>query len=145
MPRPIGGTFVEGLAEVRRDLRTLGDAEGLTEVRDALKKGAGIVADDARRRVPVRSGKARDSLRGTAGGNKAYVVGGKAKIPYYGWLDFGSRKPKTGNPRSVGPWVKSGAGPAAGRFIYPAIDAKLAEVAEFVGRAIDQVARRMDF
>jgi hypothetical protein len=141
---PQRGVNVSGLAEVRRDLRRLGDAEELKEVRDALKHGAEIVAADARRRVGG-TGRTAASIRGTAGGNKAYVVGGKASVPYYGWLDFGSRKAKTGQPRSVGPWAGTGKGPLKGRFIYPAIGAKSDEVARFVGQAIDRVARRMDF
>jgi hypothetical protein len=50
------------------------------------------------------------------------VSGGKRSVPYYGWLDFGSRTPIRGRPRSVGPWKGTGAGPKKGRFLYPAID-----------------------
>lgn len=142
---PSDGVYVTGLADVRRDLRKLGDAEQLSEVRDALKQGADIVASDARRRIPRRSGRAAESVRATAGGNKAYVQGGKSSVPYYGWLDFGSRHAKHGEPRSVGPWAGTGAGPAKGRFIYPAIDSRIEEVARYVGQAIDRVAQRMDF
>lgn len=136
---------IEGLAEARRALRNLGDLETLGEVRDGLRAAAGIVADEAKSRVPTRSGAAAGSIRPTVGGNKAYVVGGRASVPYYGWLDFGSRNPRTGNPRSRGPWAGSGTGPPRGRFIYPAIDAKGAEVAEAVAKGIDKVIKREGF
>jgi hypothetical protein len=114
----------------------------VAEVRDGLKKAAGIVANEAQSRVPVRSGAARASIRATAAGNKAYVVGGKARVPYYGWLDFGSRRPVSGNPRSRGPWSGSGVGPPKGRFIYAAIDAKERQVADAVGDALEAALRR---
>ena len=135
---------VEGLAKLRKQLKDLEDIEGRAELRDGLKAAADIVAQDARSRVPVRSGRARASVRGQAGGNKAYVVGGKKTVPYYGWLDFGSRSPVSGRPRSVGPWKKSGYGPIKGRFIYPAIDAKSDEVVRQVARAVDDAIKRLD-
>lgn len=139
---PIDGVYVIGLAQLRRDLRKLGEAEELGEVRGALRKAADIVAADARRRVPVRTGTARSSVRALVSGNRAFVAGGKKRVPYYGWLDFGSRRPISGRSRSVGPWRGSGEGPTKGRFIYPAIDARMPDVAKFVGDAIDSIARR---
>lgn len=129
---------VEGLRELRAALAKLDPLDARNELRDGLKAAAGIVADDARGRVPSRSGRARDSVRATAGGNTAYVVGGKASVPYYGWLDFGTRTPRTGNARSVGPWSGTGPGPAKGRFIYVALDAKEHQVVEKVADAAEK-------
>ncbi len=140
MPEP--SVHVVGLRELRRNLRQAGEVEELVEVRNALRSGARIVADDARRRVPVRTGRARDSIRPLVSGNRAFVAGGKARVPYYGWLDFGSRRPISGRPRSVGPWAGSGAGPSKGRFIYPAIDAKIDDVVEMVSDALNTVHKR---
>lgn len=134
---------VEGLAELRRALRKAEQVDDLTELRVALKRAAGVVASDAQARVPSRSGKARGAIRAVSGGNKAFVVGGKKKVPYYAWLDFGSRTPQSGQPRSVGPWSGSGAGPSKGRFIYPAIDAKRPEVVDLVGDAVEQALKRL--
>ena len=130
---------IEGLAGLRKALRQAEHLDDLGELRDGLKAAAGIVATDAKSRVPVGgTGKARDSLRATAGGNRAYVVGGKASVPYYGWLDFGSRNPVSGRPRKVGPWKKSGRGPLNGRFIYAALDDKRDEVVARVAEALAQ-------
>lgn len=134
---------VEGLADLRRTLRKLEQVDDLAQLRDGMKAAADIVAQEAKSRVPVRSGRARDSIRATAGGNRAFVVGGKARVPYYGWLDFGSRTPRTGNPRRVGPWTGSGVGPDKGRFIYAAIDAKERQVTEAVEKAVADAMRRL--
>lgn len=136
---------VSGLAELRRELKRLKKLDTLVEFREGLKAAARIVATDAQRRVRSRSGRTRDSIRATAGGNTAYVVGGKAKVPWYGWLDFGTRRPKTGQPRSVGPWAHSGKGPKKGRFIYPALDAKEREVTKAVSAAVDIATKRGGF
>ena len=142
MTRP--SVRVEGLAELRRDLRRAERTDDLRELRDGLRSAADIAAQETRSRVPQRSGRARDSIRATAGGNRAFVVGGKARVPYFGWLDFGSRNPKTGQSRSTGPWAGSGTGPNGGRFIYPAIEAKDHQIAEAVSEAIEAALRRLD-
>lgn len=136
---------VEGLAELRRALTRLGDIEARGDLRDGLKEAAGIVAREARSRVPSRTGRAAASVRPVAGGNKAYVAGGKKAVPYYGWLDFGSRTPRMGNARSVGPWTGSGKGPSKGRFIYPALDAKERQVVDAVGDSVMVAARKAGF
>jgi HK97 gp10 family phage protein len=135
---------VEGLAALRRDLKRAEQIDARNDLRDGLKNAADIVAREAKSRVPTRSGAARDSIRATAGGNRAFVVGGKARVPYYGWLDFGTRTPRTGNSRSVGPWAGSGKGPEKGRFIYQALDAKERQVVEAVEEAVSTALRKVD-
>lgn len=138
------GVSIEGLAELRRDLQRAAQVDDLKELRDGLKDAADVVAQDAKRRVPSRSGAARGSVRATAGGNTAYVVGGRAKVPYYGWLDFGTRNPRSGNPRSEGPWAGSGKGPKKGRFIYAAIEDKSTEVSRRVEVAVSKALKKFD-
>lgn len=140
MPAP--GVRVEGLAELRRDFRKVQDLESLAELRVGMKAAADIVAQEAKQRASAFSSRAAETIRATAGGNKAYVAGGKARLPWYGWADFGSRSPRSGNPRSVGPWTGSGKGPAKGRFIYPAFDAKETQVKAAVETAVDVALRR---
>lgn len=129
---------VEGLAELRRALSKITPIEAKTELRVGLKAAAEVVARDAQGRIPSKTGRARASVRATSGGNRAYVVGGKARVPYYGWLDFGSRSPRSGQSRSTGPWTGTGRGPTDGRFIYPAFDAKQNEVVRLVGSAVSK-------
>lgn len=137
------GVEVSGLKELRKALRDA-DPALAKELSRRLKTAADMVATDAKGRVPVQSGRARGSIRPSVSGNKAYVVGGKAKVPYYGWLDFGSRRPTTGNLRSRGPWAGSGRGPKEGRFIYPAIRANSRKLRDLVADAVDDMKRKVD-
>lgn len=134
---------VTGLKEVKAALKEIGDIDAAKEVRKAMKDGAEMIAANARTRVPSRSGKAAGAIRASASGNKAYVIGGKGSVPYYGWLDFGSRTPRKGNTRKEGPWRGSGTGPKKGRFIYPAIDAKDEELVAHLEEAIGAVIKRV--
>lgn len=136
---------VEGLAELRRALAQIDRIDTRNELRDGLKRAAEIVASEARSRVPSRTGRTAASVRAVSRGNRADVVGGKAKVPYYGWLDFGTRTPVTGNARSVGPWSGSGKGPPKGRFIYPAIDAKERQVVDAITDSITEAVRKAGF
>ncbi len=114
------------------------DPELQKELKRELKEAAGIVATAARGKVPSVSGRAASSIRSGGTAKGAYVAGGKGSVPYYGWLDFGSRTPRRGNPRSVGPWAGSGKGPKLGRFIYPALDDKRDEVRKHVRTAVNK-------
>lgn len=99
---PTGGSAalrveVEGQREIIAKLRKV-EPEAITELKADLKRAAEIVARDARARVPVgppKHGHARDSIKAGATQKGAYVQGGKKTIPYYGWLDFGTREPVT--------------------------------------------------
>lgn len=133
---------IEGLAAFRRGLRQI-DPQLANDFRQEILPIARRVADDARGRVPQKSGRAAASIRGGVSGNNAYVAGGKKAVPYYGWLDFGSRRPVKGNPRSQGPWSGSGRGPKGGRFIYPAIAANREDIAKQAAEAIDNIIERV--
>lgn len=119
------------------------DAELQKELKRELKGAANIVASAAKGKVPSRSGRAAGSIRSGGTARGAYVQGGKASVPYYGWLDFGSRTPRLGNPRSVGPWAGSGKGPHKGRFIYPALEDKRSEVHAAVRDAVSKSIDRL--
>jgi len=67
-----GQVSVEGLAELRRALRRI-DPALLKGVRTALKKGAEVVRDEAKKDAAVRSGLMRDRTRAFTSGNVAGV------------------------------------------------------------------------
>ena len=135
---------IEGMRELRRALRDLQDVEATREFREGLKDAARIVATDAQHRARQFSNTIADSIRPRAGGNRAFVVGGKATIPWYGWADFGSRTPNPSPPAGHGPWFKSGPGPERGRFIYPAFDANEEQVKERIWEAIEAAIRHFN-
>lgn len=102
---------IVGLRDLQRALKAL-DGESQKQIRVALNSVAEGVAAGAARRVPVRSGKARASLRAQSSQREARVIGGSKKVPYYGWLEFGG---KVGPGKGAHRRYVSG-----GRYIYPA-------------------------
>lgn len=137
--------YVEGLGELRRSLKKCEQVEDSAELQAGLKAAAEIVASDARLRANAFSFTAADTIRATSGGNRVYIVGGKSALPWYGWGDFGSRTPKFGQARSVGPWAHSGPGPKGGRWIYPALEHERHNVEEAVADALDKAVRAAGF
>lgn len=83
---------VRGLDDLRRDLRRLGD-KGLT---DALKRANKTLADAVIRlalpKVPTRSGRLKQSVRGL--GNQTGAVGkaGGAAVPYAAAIHWGRKQ-----------------------------------------------------
>ena len=131
---------VPGLADFRRDLKRI-DQVTLTKLRDEFVVLCGELAAEAKTLVPTGgTGRAAASIRAGVSGNTAYIAGGKASVPYYGWLDFGSRVPKTGQSRRSGPWKGSGKGPKGGRFIYPTIEKNHRKIETRAQAAFDKAA-----
>lgn len=142
---PVVKVDVKGIAELAKAFRELEDIEGSKDLREGLKAAAKIVSEEAKLRANAFSFRAADAIRPGSSSAAAYVVGGKKALPWYGWADFGSRNPVSGQPRSVGPWAHSGKGPKGGRFIYPAIVFKEDEIEDAVGDAIDVATKRLGF
>ena len=138
-----GEVQLDGLKAFRRALGKIEPALQ-KELRGEFLKIGERVAAGARARVPQgKTGKARGSIRAGVSGNNAYVQGGKSTVPYYGWLDFGTRTPQKGNPRHVGPWRRSGVGPERGRFIYPSIDDNKQYIEQQGAEAMERVAEKV--
>jgi hypothetical protein len=135
---------IVGWADFKRDLKTFpADVQKAFAVE--MKDVAEIVARAAAVKVPSKSGNAISSIRSKGTLTGASVAEGGSIAPYMQWLDFGSRTPRTGNSRAEGPWRGSGAGPKGGRFIYPAIEDKQADIMEAAGKAVDKAARGAGF
>lgn len=152
---------VEGLTELRRDLKAAGEKNLDRRLSTRLRRAAEIVAKAAREKVPdgpERGGHIKTSIKASATTKGAFVSGGKQEFAYYGWLDFGSRTPNKGtfNGQSgsarraqarqvsgsrVGPWAASGAGPKGGRFIYPAIEENSTALVAETRAAVDQALK----
>lgn len=143
---------VTGLRELRSALRKV-DKSLLPELRDELKGAVEIVAADVRSSMPKDTGRAAASVRAVARGNTIYLVGGKARVPYYGWLEFGGKLPDK-RPRTKKALAGNGFGPVAkakgavrdkvreGRYMYPAIRRKTPQIVEAAGDAFDNAARK---
>lgn len=108
---------VEGLRELRRSLGQI-DKTLQKNLRGRLKKIGDEVAADARQPMPVKTGRAKASVRAGVSGNTAYVQIGKKAVPYAAWLDFGGVLKPTGNRRNT---IRRKRIPG-GRYLYPAIE-----------------------
>lgn len=132
------GIAFDGLNAFRRDLKKIDDTLA-KELRVDLLVIAREIARETAQRVPIgATGRAAGSVRASVSGTNAAIRAGKADVPYYGWLDFGSRTPQQGNPRSVGPWKRSGPGPQGGRYIYPTIRRNQREIKEKAEEAFEK-------
>ena len=131
---------VTGLIETRRALEKLDPSLKKVLPRE-LKEIAEIVARDAARSVPSKTGTAISSIKTSSSATTATIKGGDKHAPYYGWLDFGSREPTTGGTRESGPWRGSGSGPKGGRYIYPAIARNKSKILAAASEAIVKAKR----
>lgn len=136
---PVSGyaVSVEGLAELRRALGKI-DGELPKVLRAKLIPIGKRIADRARGMVPVRSGRAAASVRSGVSGNRAYVQGGKASVPYYGWLDYGGTLRPSGGRRNTITRPKI----AGGRYLFPAIEAMASQTARAAADAFEDTARQ---
>lgn len=134
---PVG---VEGLAELRRALHDV-DKALPKKLRTRFKKIGDEVAAEARQHVPVKTGRAQASIRSGASGTTAYVAGGKASVPYYGWLEYGGvLKPTGGRHNTIRRPRKN-----QGRYLYPAIDKKRGQIEREARAAFEDAAREVGF
>lgn len=123
---------IEGLREFRAGLKRMD--KGLPKgIRIALNSVVDIVVDDARPRIPRRTGRAAASLKSQSTQTKARIKAGGSRAPYFPWLDFGGR---TGRNKSVvRPFFKKG------RYVWLSFADKRTEVTEALDDALADVAR----
>jgi hypothetical protein len=83
---------VEGLRELRKALRDLGDV-GLKKGLTLANKGlAADVAKEAQALVPVRSGRLKASIRPLASQTSARVAAGSMRVPYAKAIEYGRKR-----------------------------------------------------
>jgi hypothetical protein len=152
---PAAEINITGLRELRTALRKV-DKTILPELREGLKDAVNIVSADVRASMPKDTGRAASSVRAVASGNTIWLKAGGARVPYYGWLDFGGKLPDK-RPRVKKALAGNGFGPRAtsrgatrakkrdGRYIYPAIRRNTPMIVERAGDAFDDAARRAGF
>lgn len=118
---------VEGLDAFRKSLKAL-DSDLPKVLRVAFNRSADIIVNEARPKIPSRSGRARASVKARSSQSAVRIVGGSKRVPYYPWLDFGGR---VGRRRSVRrPFLKDG------RYIY---DSYFRNRERFTGILVDEL------
>ena len=118
MPVDVHGVRIDGARELRQLLRQTGITYLPMGLAKANKTAAQIVADKAASRVPVRTGRARASVRALGSQREGRVRAGNARVVHYGWLDFGGRRTLRNGRKELlpsRPIIKMG------RYIYPAL------------------------
>lgn len=123
---------IEGLAQFRSGLKRM-DKDLPKGLRIALNSVVDIVVDDARPRIPRRTGRAANSLKSQSTQSKARIKAGGSRAPYFPWLDFGGR---TGPAKTVvRPFYKKG------RYVWLSFADKRDEVTAALDGALANVAR----
>lgn len=126
MPSP--RVEIENLKELRSAFVGLDNAMDLkNDLKDVLRGGAEIVLEEAERRVPVRSGALKSTLRAGGGATGANIKAGFARVPYAGVIHYGT-KASSGRPSNIKP----------NPFMTDAAEAKAAEVVRFVDEQIHE-------
>lgn len=116
-------THIEGLDEVVKLLEDMGDA-AINVLDDAAKGGAEIVLAEAKRRVPVDTGRLRDSLIlkkskiKNAKVRGVYTVSKKRGVEYFAPVELGTSKMK------------------ARPFLRPAVDENKREIAKAINNEV---------
>lgn len=123
---------VDGLRALRAALREI-DRGFARELGQAGKKAAEIVAAEARSKVPVRTGRARTSIRATAGRGGS-VRGGGARAEYFPWLEFGGAVGR--NDSVYRPEVRGG------RYLWPSLAEHRDEVVDVFADAVKDLTKR---
>jgi HK97 gp10 family phage protein len=84
---------VEGLTELRRKLRQLGDKDLKKQLRDTNKSLAQKIIDAALPNVPVRTGRLKATVK-AAGNEKGAIgkAGTPARVPYAAAIHWGWRR-----------------------------------------------------
>jgi hypothetical protein len=136
MPVSKDAVHVEHLAQFRKALGAV-DPALPKNLRAKLVPIGKRIAERARQRMPVRSGRAARSVSSGVSGNRAYVSIGKASAPYAPWLDFGGTLRPTGGRRNT--IVRSKV--QGGRYLYPAIEAMRPETEKAASQAFTEAAR----
>jgi HK97 gp10 family phage protein len=125
-----GKQQIEGLRELQRALRQLGD-DTKTAMKPTHQEAADIVAEAARGKAPVRTGRLRRSVKGSAvmsGGRVRIGYGGGAPSLYAGPIHFG--------------WPARRIRPQP--FVYDALDPKRPDVLRLYERRIDELTKKYD-
>jgi hypothetical protein len=122
---------VEGGRELRRKFREVGD--DMSDLKDLHKQLADDVAGTAKTKTPVRSGRLRNSVRGSGTKTAARVRAGNnrksgpSSVPYAGVIHFG--------------WAARNITPRP--YLYEALDDRRQEVIERYNDEVRTIIKRV--
>jgi hypothetical protein len=135
---PADRVEIVGLRELQKTLKRLSDSgEWTKELRDTNKRSAEIVADRAKALAPVRTGKLRSSIRARGSQREGSIAGGGARVPYFGFIDFGGTIRFRQSSRVISrPYLRGG------RILYRALDERRDRVVDAYEQAVSDLLSR---
>lgn len=92
------GVNVEGLDELRRVLRRVGNKELQATLKAAHQAAARVVVLKALPHVPARSGRLRTSVRALGSQKSGRALAGGARVPYAAAIHWGRKEGNVGSP-----------------------------------------------
>lgn len=123
--RPI--VDVDGVRDLQRRLRGVGDGTGPRELRELNKRAAEPVKEEGQRRAPKLEGRLSKSVTVQAQQRVAYVkAGSRVRVPYAGVIHFG--------------WPAHNI--EAQPFLYEAIEDRAGQVEDVYVDGINELLRR---
>lgn len=127
---------VSGVKVFQRRLAKMDDGT-VAELKRVYVQSANVVYRNAMPRVPVRSGRLKETLRVSATNRSGSVkAGGKRSAPYAGPVHFGwPNRPNQAKEWQGGPIYPN-------PFLYSALDARRSQVEEMFERGIVKLARK---
>jgi hypothetical protein len=154
---------IDGIEDVVASMRAM-DRGLPREMAREMGFEAQEIVGKIKRSIPSDSGRAAASVRTTQRANRSgvsvFVKGGGARVPYFGWLDFGGKLPdKRPNTKKALSWPGL-VGPKGqpkgvlyakgaertklkdGRYIYPAIRRHRGELEQAMVDAVDRAKQR---
>ncbi len=145
---------IAGLREFQRALKRM-DSDLPKALRLAMNEAAQIVVDEAKPKVPRRTGRAAASIRVASTRTAARVREGGARVPYMPWLDFGGtvgrgRKAAVrvgrGHHRTADQQARAGSVKrpyySDGRYIWRAVGVRRDDITAVLQKALVSVAEQ---
>jgi hypothetical protein len=122
---------VDGLNEFNHALKRLDkDLPKLTRL--AMNKAADVVVQYGRARIPVRTGRAKSTIKAKSTRGAVRVGEGGKRAPWTPWLDFGGRTGR--RKRTIRKFISEG------RYLYPALYEKGDEIQAALEDGLREVA-----
>jgi HK97 gp10 family phage protein len=126
---------IEGLREVRKQLRDFDDKVGRDMLRDAHKQLADRVVELAGPRVPVKTGALAASVRGLGSVSAATGKAGGVSVPYAAAIHWGTgARPGLRGPHNI----------KARPFLIDALDRLEPDAADEYANQLERLIRRLE-
>lgn len=126
---------VGGLSQLSRSLRKV-DTEAPKQLRIAFNEAADLLVQYTAPKIPVRSGRAKRSLKARSTRTSARVSVGGRNARYFPWLDFGGQGRIKGRPTRR-EFIKEG------RYVYPTLRQIRPKIEQALQDGISEVIRNV--